>query len=116
LAAEVISRELRVTHCYSCQAAISNSDLVECTRCRWIVCDCGACGCGHSSFRERYEDAPTHQFATFSEARAFLQTNRQYSLSRGIDGEWIASRSKPNKAPESTTMAVTPRADKGAST
>ena len=36
----------RVTHCWSCHDDLDNSIDVECATCGWIICDCGACGCG----------------------------------------------------------------------
>lgn len=36
----------RVTHCYNCKKLLDNSIHIECRICHWIVCDCGACGCG----------------------------------------------------------------------
>jgi hypothetical protein len=36
----------RVTHCWSCKGGLDNSIDVECATCGWIICDCGACGCG----------------------------------------------------------------------
>jgi hypothetical protein len=38
----------RVTHCYSCERRLDNAVDVECSACGWIVCHCGACGCGYS--------------------------------------------------------------------
>lgn len=38
----------RVTHCYSCKSGLDNSIDVECVACAWILCNCGACGCGYS--------------------------------------------------------------------
>lgn len=38
----------RVTHCYSCKSTIDNAIDVECNSCGWILCSCGACGCGYS--------------------------------------------------------------------
>lgn len=40
------ARTLRVTHCWSCKADLDNSIDLECTACNWIICSCGACGCG----------------------------------------------------------------------
>lgn len=40
------NRSHRVTHCWSCKGHLDNSVDVECATCGWIVCDCGACGCG----------------------------------------------------------------------
>ena len=37
----------RVAHCYSCKDELDNSINPECTACKWILCDCGACGCGY---------------------------------------------------------------------
>ena len=36
----------RVTHCYLCKAPLDNAYDAECVACSWIVCNCGACGCG----------------------------------------------------------------------
>ncbi len=36
----------RVTHCYSCTQPLDNSVDSECIACGWILCTCGACGCG----------------------------------------------------------------------
>ena len=37
----------RVTHCYSCKTSLDNAMDAECVACGWIVCRCGACGCGY---------------------------------------------------------------------
>lgn len=37
----------RSTKCHRCGTAIDNELYLECAACRWIVCDCGACGCGY---------------------------------------------------------------------
>lgn len=37
----------RVTHCYNCQKDLDNTIDIECNKCHWMVCSCGACGCGH---------------------------------------------------------------------
>ena len=39
-------RAKRKTYCYSCKKPL-NSDLdQECMTCKWMLCHCGACGCG----------------------------------------------------------------------
>jgi hypothetical protein len=38
----------RVTHCYNCQDDLDNEIDFECERCGWIICSCGACGCGYT--------------------------------------------------------------------
>lgn len=40
----------RVTHCYDCRQILDNSIDVECVACNWILCQCGACGCGYSKY------------------------------------------------------------------
>ncbi|MFC1778130.1 hypothetical protein ACFL3I_12460 [Pseudomonadota bacterium] len=38
----------RHVHCYSCEEELDNSVDLEGSNCGWIVCVCGACGCGYS--------------------------------------------------------------------
>jgi hypothetical protein len=40
----------RVTHCYSCQHGLSSAVNLACKKCRWLLCSCGACGCGYTSY------------------------------------------------------------------
>ncbi len=42
-------RSRRTTHCYNCKSQLDNAVDVECIACGWIVCWCGACGCGFHS-------------------------------------------------------------------
>ena len=39
-------RRHRIARCYNCTRKVDNEFDLECTACGWIVCDCGACGCG----------------------------------------------------------------------
>jgi hypothetical protein len=39
-------RARRVTFCWSCKFGLDNDIDVECATCGWILCRCGACGCG----------------------------------------------------------------------
>ena len=39
--------QLRWTHCYSCKSLLTNATELECASCGWILCKCGACGCGY---------------------------------------------------------------------
>ena len=41
------ARKIRVTHCYSCKGKLDNTIDLECVACGWILCRCGACGCGY---------------------------------------------------------------------
>lgn len=43
------AKKHRTTHCYNCQSKLDNSIDLECNACKWIICNCGACGCGWSS-------------------------------------------------------------------
>ena len=35
----------RVTHCYACRKHLDSVDFSICSKCSWIRCACGACGC-----------------------------------------------------------------------
>ena len=37
----------RETHCYSCKEDINSLFELSCNFCKWIICPCGACGCGY---------------------------------------------------------------------
>lgn len=39
----------RTSHCYKCKEFLDGSLDLQCTACAWILCECGACGCGYSS-------------------------------------------------------------------
>jgi len=41
------NRTHRITHCYSCKDSLDNEIQSECAGCKWIICECGACGCGY---------------------------------------------------------------------
>ena len=40
----------RQTHCWNCKKNIDNIDFATCNHCRGIICFCGACLCGFSSY------------------------------------------------------------------
>lgn len=40
------SERVRATHCYSCKKALDGAVEVVCVSCSWMLCECGACGCG----------------------------------------------------------------------
>lgn len=42
----IATRLHRVTYCWSCKEHLDNDVDLECATCGWILCDCGACGCG----------------------------------------------------------------------
>lgn len=46
----VESRRNRATNCYSCKCDLSSTANLECTSCNWLICKCGACGCGYSKY------------------------------------------------------------------
>ena len=35
------------THCYACKQTLDSSSSLQCSTCKWLVCTCGACGCGY---------------------------------------------------------------------
>ena len=35
----------RVTHCFACGKSLKGLRQIACTRCKWLKCSCGACGC-----------------------------------------------------------------------
>jgi hypothetical protein len=37
----------RAAHCWSCKDPLDSNDEMACVICRWLLCDCGACGCGY---------------------------------------------------------------------
>ena len=43
-------RGYRATHCYACKCDLSSMSNLECTNCGWLICKCGACGCGYSKY------------------------------------------------------------------
>lgn len=42
-------KALRITHCWDCKKHLDNSIELECNSCGWILCECGACGCGYAA-------------------------------------------------------------------
>ena len=40
-------KDVRETGCYNCKSSINNDFFEECNSCGWIICLCGACGCGY---------------------------------------------------------------------
>lgn len=45
--AESAGRKHRTTHCYSCKEELDSALRIECNSCSWLICHCGACGCGY---------------------------------------------------------------------
>jgi hypothetical protein len=39
-------RSYRSTHCYFCKTHLQTGSDLECAACNWLLCACGACGCG----------------------------------------------------------------------
>lgn len=44
------AKKHRVTHCYSCKVRLDSSLHIECNACNWLICSCGACGCGYEKW------------------------------------------------------------------
>lgn len=43
-----VSAEPRLAHCWSCKQPLNSSTDLQCDGCSWIICSCGACGCGRT--------------------------------------------------------------------
>ena len=41
------NKKHRLTHCYACKDSLDSEINSLCAACRWIICECGACGCGY---------------------------------------------------------------------
>lgn len=41
------SGPVRDTQCWNCSAGLHSDDDMACAICKWLLCDCGACGCGY---------------------------------------------------------------------
>lgn len=37
----------RATNCYACRSHLDSSINLQCAACKWLICECGACGCGY---------------------------------------------------------------------
>lgn len=37
----------RSPNCHSCKKIISTNTHKTCNECRWVLCDCGSCGCNY---------------------------------------------------------------------
>lgn len=46
---ESVKKGHRKTHCYLCKKKLDNLVDLECAACGWIICRCGACGCGYTA-------------------------------------------------------------------
>ena len=52
--AEPLSKGSRKTHCYVCKEKLDSHFFVQCNSCNWLICHCGACGCGYDSELRSY--------------------------------------------------------------
>ncbi len=41
------AKHRRITHCYGCKADLDSKINIQCASCGWLICSCGACGCGY---------------------------------------------------------------------
>ena len=41
------STKVRTAECYRCKGGLDSVSDIECLACGWLVCACGACGCGY---------------------------------------------------------------------
>ena len=40
----------REAHCFACQSDLRSEFHFACSRCGWLVCACGTCGCGYKNY------------------------------------------------------------------
>ncbi len=45
-------QSFRSAHCWACHHPIDNENRQECSRCGWIICLCGACGCSYEQSKQ----------------------------------------------------------------
>lgn len=46
---EPLSKGNRKTHCYHCKQPLDSHFFIQCNSCNWLICHCGACGCGYET-------------------------------------------------------------------
>lgn len=54
-------KKQRKTHCWNCKKYLETGLFLECSSCGWLVCRCGACGCGrdeNSESKHKVESDP----------------------------------------------------------
>jgi len=44
---QATTARFRIASCWSCKQSISTTTDRQCVICEWILCNCGACGCGY---------------------------------------------------------------------
>ena len=45
---KVIHKKSKVWNCYSCKEKLDSKQNITCDSCGWLICYCGACGCGYT--------------------------------------------------------------------
>jgi len=106
---QVYEKLKRTPHCYECSSSLDNEIDLECSRCGWIVCSCGACGCGHPQYgsqiavRLRKQNASSSplekaqaknssgqmQFGNFKDAKRVAMQNPGAKLMRHGSDTWV---------------------------
>lgn len=101
----------RTPHCYECSSSLDNEVDLECSRCDWIICSCGACGCGHpkygpliaqrkgakdpsqsaNSHNRRSRDEKNRSFVSFEQAKSFAQRNPGARIMRSGNDSWTVT-------------------------
>ena len=108
---QVYGKLRRTPHCYDCGSSLDNEVDLECSRCAWIICSCGACGCGHPKYgpliAERKatkkpgqsavsrgrgsRDEKNRTFRSFEEAKSFAKRNPGASVRRSGNDSWTVT-------------------------
>ena len=109
----------RQPHCYECSEKLDNEYDLECSRCGWIICHCGACGCGHPVYGPKIavkktkpnygtkeksvnrfpssrdtDNSVSKSFSDFASASQYAQQRAGSILRREPDG-WLVTRISP---------------------
>lgn len=106
---QVYEKLKRTPHCYECSSSLDNEIDLECSRCGWIVCSCGACGCGHPKYgpqiaarvgKKNVSLSPSGKaeaknysgemkFENFEDAKTVAMQNPGAKLMRHGDDTWV---------------------------
>ena len=99
----------REASCYNCGSLLDSSLDAGCKACGWMLCFCGACGCGHPKYGPRFSkrraalEEPeecagsdgrqttraTKEFTSFREALEFCRSYPGSKLRRNGAGSWL---------------------------
>lgn len=96
-----VTRKHRTPHCWNCKRGLDNYYQLECTSCWWIVCPCGACGCGWEQRGEIPVESERNARTGFSVLEANETELDEMSLERSLlDAELGSERENFQRSSE----------------